>query len=129
MADTPYVFDKENFGGSANAMKIMFPGDVFDDQGYIAATDTGIFIAASKQQVLNITDKFGVHMTGVLSLSATPDQIYIAGGYWTLNPLLLTCIPSTSATPIPTLVASTPPLLASSDDLSSSLSDLEGGLV
>lgn len=40
-----------------------------------------------------------------------PDQISIGGGYWRLNPLLLSCVPSTTPTPVPVLVKSTPELL------------------
>jgi hypothetical protein len=40
-----------------------------------------------------------------------PDQISIGGGFWRFNPMLLSCVPSTTPTPIPVLVRSTPELL------------------
>ena len=44
-----------------------------------------------------------------------PDQISIGGGFWRLNPLLLSCVPSTTPTPVPMLVKSTPELLQAKD--------------
>ena len=63
-------------------------------------------------------------LSGQLSLSASPDQISFGGGYWRFNPLLLTCLPSTTPTPIPTLVKDTPNLFNGVTDLASSLSFL-----
>jgi len=53
------------------------------------------------------------------SFGHTPDQISFGGGYWRFNPLLLACLPSTTPTPIPTLVKDTPNLLDGADGLSS----------
>lgn len=124
MTSDNYVFDVDNQSKVDNPPKTLYAGDIFAGQPNITVTDDGIFIAASKTQVIAITEKFGIHMTGDISLSANPNQIYLGGGYWTLNPLLLSCLPSTSATPIPVLVKSSPLILNSQDSMSDCLSFL-----
>ena len=124
MTSDNFTFDVDNTSKSTNPPKVMYAGDIFSGQPNVAITDTGIFAAASKTQVLAITEAFGIHMTGDISLSAMPSQIYIGGGYWTLNPLLLSCLPSTSATPIPVLVKSKPLLLTKHKSLSDCLTFL-----
>lgn len=47
------------------------------------------------------------NINGPLSIMAFPQDIRI-GGLWTLNPALISTIPSTMATPIPTLVFTNP---------------------
>ncbi len=53
-----------------------------------------------------------------------PGQISIAGGYWRLNPMLLSCVPSTTPTPIPVLIRSTPELLQAKDAIGQALAFL-----
>jgi len=100
--------------------KVTYAGDVWEDQPYAAVTQDSILLSCSKEKgAMAMSEQFGITMTGPVSFSVMPDQITIGGGYWKLNPLLLSCIPSTTPTPIPTLVPTTPKLLISSDDLSS----------
>jgi len=57
-----------------------------------------------------------------LSLSMQPDKITI-GGMWKLNPQLMTCLPSTTVTPIPVLMF-TVPYLDKVKGIQSALRDL-----
>ena len=83
--------------------------------------------AAGSNNVIRVDPGFGIMMSGdQLSISAMPAQIYFGGGYWRFDPLLLTCLPSTTPTPIPTLVKDSPNLLAGASDLASSMKFLTG---
>jgi hypothetical protein len=124
MTSDNYNFDIDNTSKVSNPPKSIYAGDVFGDQPSLTVTDDGIYIAGSKTSVISVTEKYGVQLTGNISFSANPQQIYLAGGYWTLNPLLLSCLPSSSATPIPTLIKSTPLILSSQSGLTSCLSNL-----
>ena len=62
---------------------------------------------------------------GLPKSAQLPDPIFLGGGYWRLNPLLISCVPSTTPTPVPVLVKSTPALFAGSDAVSSALSYLK----
>lgn len=117
--------DLENSSGDLNQPKVIYAGDAYQGQSYIVVTDEGIILVGDKNNVINISPDFGVLLAGKLSLSAMPDQISIGGGYWRFNPLLTSCVPSTTPTPIPTLVQATPELLRSS----SSISDCESNLL
>lgn len=59
-------------------------------------------------------------VNGPLNIMAFPQDIRI-GGLWTLNPILISTIPSTMATPVPTLVF-TNPGMEFMKDISSTLS-------
>jgi hypothetical protein len=128
MPITEQPYDLQNFNNTIDPIKVLHAGDVWNGQPCISLSDDGVKISGSLDQTISVTDKFGVYLSGQISLSATPDKILIGGGYWTLNPLLLTCIPSTSPTPIPTLVPNIPPLLQSQSDIASICSSLESGL-
>lgn len=106
--------------------KVTYAGDVYDGQPYVAVTQDGVSIStgAQKTNAIAISDKFGTTIGGLLSLSMMPDQISIGGGYWRLNPLLLSCIPSTTPTPIPTLIKAIPRLLQAKNDLEGSVSGM-----
>lgn len=99
--------------------KVTYAGDVWESQPYIAVQQDSINISASKSNGIGLSDKFGTTIGGPISFSTMPDQISIGGGYWKLNPLLLSCVPSTTPTPVPVLVKTTPKLLSASSDLSS----------
>lgn len=57
-----------------------------------------------------VVNKFGTTIDGKIHLAQDPNNIRI-GGFWTLNNELLTCLPSTLYTPIPTLVYDEPPAI------------------
>lgn len=119
------VLDLENAAGSPNQPKVLYAGDSYQGQPYIVITEDQIIIVGDKNNAINVNPDFGVLLSGKLSLSAMPDQISIGGGYWRFNPLLTSCVPSTTPTPIPTFVQATPELLRSS----SGISDCESSLL
>lgn len=121
-----YVFDLDNESKVENPPKIFYAGDAFNGQPYITVTEDGIFIAGNKKQVFNITPDYGLQLTGNISLATTPENISI-GGYWSLNPVLLSCLPSTSATPIPVLIQNTPPIVKNKSSLDDALSFISSG--
>lgn len=126
MADlTQLVHDLENFLGRL-APRALFAGDAYAGQPAVVVTEDEIVLAGSKSNVVRVDPEFGVSLSGKLSLAAMPDQISIGGGYWRLNPLLLTCIPSTTPTPVPVLVKSQPELLEGQDHLDGAESFLMG---
>ena len=131
MSSASLIYDLENQSGVYRKQpKMLYAGDHYEGQPTIAVTEDEVVIAGDSNNALRVDPDFGVLLSGQLSLSATPDQISFGGGYWRLNPLLLTCLPSTTPTPIPTLVKSTPQLLEGKEALASimgfltSLSDI-----
>lgn len=125
MALDPLLIDTENRQDpTALQTKVIYAGDEWNGQPYVSIAEDTINLSASKEQAIAISDKFGITIGGKLSLSMMPDQISIGGGYYRFNPLLLSLIPSTTPTPIPTLVKDTPRLLKASADVQSSVSGL-----
>lgn len=61
----------------------------------------------SPEHAFYTSKEFGNIIKGPLSVTAAPQQIRIHG-FWTLNPLLLSMVPSTIITPVPTLVFNPP---------------------
>lgn len=122
--DPQLLHDLENKAGG-RALKVLFAGDEYEGQPYLIVTEDGVILVGDSTQVVNVSPDFGVMLSGKISLSAMPDQISIGGGYWRLNPLLLSCIPSTTPTPIPTLVKADPELLRAKSDISDSLDFLK----
>jgi hypothetical protein len=88
--------DLENTSGALNQPKIIYAGDAYQGQPYIVVTEDNIILVGDSNNVINVGPDFGVLLSGKLSLSAMPDQIAIGGGYWRLNPLLTSCVPSTT---------------------------------
>lgn len=107
MAVRELIHDLENFLGRL-APKALFAGDAFQGQPAMIVTEDEIVLSGDKTTLVRVQPD-GVQLSGNIALTATPEQIAIAS-YWRLNPLLLTCLASTTPTPIPTLVKSTPPL-------------------
>lgn len=108
---TKLVHDLENFLGKL-APKAWFAGESYNGQPSIVVAQDEIVLAGNATTAIRVSPSFGVQLAGPISLSAMPDQIAVGGGYWRLNPLLLSCLPSTTPTPIPVLVKSKPALLA-----------------
>lgn len=80
------------------------------------ATDTGTaqLYVAEKKATMTVEDngfavsEAGIVLAGRTHLTRTPEEIRV-GGFWVLNPHLLTTLPSTLYTPIQTLIYSDPP--------------------
>lgn len=125
MSTSPLTLDVDARQKSTDLQpKSMYAGDAYTDQPYIVVEGQAIHLTVSKTNSIDMSDKFGTTIGGLLSLSMMPDQISIGGGYWRLNPLLLSCLPSTTPTPIPTLVKDTPRLVKAQQDISDSVSGL-----
>lgn len=125
MANDPLIIDTDNREDTKPLQsKTIYAGDAWEGQPYVAVLEDSILLAASKTSGIAISDKFGVTIGGKLSLSTPPDQIQIGGGYWTFNPLILSCLPSTTPTPIPMLVKSTPRLLTAQSDVKGAVDNL-----
>lgn len=121
MANDPLIVDTENRQNpKALQPKVTYAGDEWEGQPYLAVTEEGLNLVADKTHGLVIDTKFGITVGGNFSFSMMPDQISLGGGYYRLNPLLISCIPSTTPTPIPTLVKDIPNLLKAKDDVQSS---------
>lgn len=121
----PLVIDTENRQNpKALQPKVIYAGDSWNGQPYVSVEEDSISVSASKLSGISMSEKFGVTIGGRMSFSAMPDQISIGGGYWRLNPLLLSCVASTTPTPIPVLVKATPRLLSAKSDSESVLSSL-----
>jgi len=108
------VHDLENFLGKLTP-KAWFAGAEYRGQPAVIVTQDEIVLAGNKSNVVRVSPQFGVQLAGPISFTATPDQIAIGGGYWRFNPLLLTCLPSTTPTPIPVLIKSQPALMEGKD--------------
>lgn len=125
MANDPLIIDTDNRQDSKPLQpKTTYAGDAWEGQPYTSITEDSIIIAASKLAGIAISDKFGITLGGKLSLASAPDQIQIGGGYWTFNPLILSCLPSTTPTPIPMLIKSTPRLLQAKGDAEGAVANM-----
>ena len=125
MSSQSLVYDLENQDGTYELQpKSLYAGDSYQGQPSVAVTEDEIILVGDSNNVIRVDPDFGVLLSGNLSLSAMPQQVSFGGGYYRLNPLLLTCLPSTTPTPIPTLVKDTPNLLTGSDTLASCMSFL-----
>jgi hypothetical protein len=78
--------------------RLLHGGDQWTGQPYGLFDDDGIELAAGNGQRPNcgigITPDYGTQITGPMSFSEMPQNISFGGGYWRLNPLLLTCMGS-----------------------------------
>jgi hypothetical protein len=115
--------------------KLIYAGNIplGDDstgigQPYFIVAEDYIAVVGSSSKVIGMSPKYGIGLQGPISLAANPDQISLSGGYWRINPLVLSTLPSTSATPIPWLVKATPAILQGSNDLASIVSSVESAL-
>ena len=107
---TTLAHDIENAAGVPLQPKTVYAGDVYQGQPCVVVAQDEINIVGDENTAIHLDPIFGVLLSGKLSLSAMPDEISIGGGYWRLNPMLVSCVPSTTPTPIPVLVQSTPEL-------------------
>lgn len=103
--------------------KIIFAGDQWEDgMPYVLITEDAIVIMGDKHMAINASKEFGTLISGKVSLSAMPNQISFCGGYWRLNPQLLSTVPSTTPTPVPWLVKAIPELFRGREGVQNALS-------
>lgn len=125
MSSNPLLIDVEGRQPTSVLQpKVTYAGDEWGDQPYTAVQQDSINLVAGKTSGIAMSDQFGVTIGGKLSISMMPNQISMGGGYWRVNPLILSCVPSTTPTPIPFLIKDTPRLLQAASDISSSLGSL-----
>lgn len=86
--------------------KVRFFGMPDAKETFAYASGTSVGLVGSKQMNINVSNK-GISMNGPVSIGATPENIRI-GVFWTLNPLLMSTVPSTMITPIPTFIFNPP---------------------
>jgi len=106
--------------------KVIHAGERYVGQPYQYFGDSEIRISAGRTNGITIDDLFGVTIQGPISLSEMPENISIGGGYWRINPMVLTGVASSAATPVPWLVPSDPNLVKQKKNLKKILSQVEG---
>ena len=101
--------------------RLLHSGDEWTGQPYVYCDDEGIEIAAGDSdrgdKGITVTSEFGTQITGPMSFAEMPQNMSFGCGYWRLNPMVLTCIGSSAAMPVPMLVYETPNLLKSAGDM------------
>lgn len=97
--------------------KVFHAGEKYIGQPYLVLTQDDIRLSAGLNNGLTVDNLFGTTIQGPISLSETPDHISVGGGYWRINPLVMTCIGSSAATPVPWLVKSEPNLVKQKKNL------------
>lgn len=110
---------------SAKQPKIIYAGDQYDGQPFLIVSEEDIALVGDKKNVISVNPTFGVLLGGRVSISSLPDQTSYGGGFWRVNPLVLSTVPSTTPTPVPWLVKDTPELLKAKKDVKSSVNYIE----
>ena len=121
--------DPEGLETNETTIKLLYAGtgstgdaSLGPGQSYILIKEDVLALVANQDNAISVSQDVGVTLTGPISLSAMPDQITIGGGYWKINPLVLSGLPSTTATPIPWVIPTTPKLTKGSTELFSAIS-------
>ena len=132
MSTTPdplSFLDLEGFANPTSGEPRFFhSGDEFTGQPYVLIDDEGVNLVGDRKNLISVDPGNGVLLAGDVSLSTMPDHLAFAGGYFRLNPLVLSTLPSTTPTPIPMLIKSTPKLLQGLSGQSSILGSLQSSL-
>lgn len=102
--------------------KVLHAGQQYNGQPYIYIDENGIQFYGDEKKVISLSSEFGIALSGLISFAAMPEQISFGGGYWRINPQVLSCVPSTTPTPVPWLVKAEPRLTKGSKDIASSVS-------
>lgn len=105
--------------------KLIHSGTDWVGQPYVYTDQSTIALSAKTGEGILVDNDFGIAISGSLSIFESLENIHFGGGYFTVNPLQLECIGSSSAFPIPFLIPSTPRLLSSAATVSSSVSNLQ----
>lgn len=87
---------------------LIHPGEEADDRpGLHINQDTAVLYSPEGTRAVSVTREDGVSILGPLTIQTMPEQVRFAG-LWTVNPLVITSLPSTIYTPVPWL-QQTPP--------------------
>lgn len=123
MADDPMVIDLECMGEQAQKKqpKVIYAGDAYEDQPVFVITEDFISLVGDPTDVIAVSQKYGITLSGRISLSCLPNQLSFGGGFWRLDPRHLSTLASTTPTPIPLLVKSKPLLFSGQEEVSDSL--------
>jgi hypothetical protein len=110
---------EEQFDETHNVL--LQAGAECDGQPYLFMDDESVSIVAGESdrpdRGISVTHIFGTQITGPMSFAEMPENISFGCGYWRLNPLVLTCIGSSAAMPVPMLVYGAPRILAAAQDM------------
>lgn len=108
--------------------KVLHAGDNYVGQPYLIITENSIIVCGDLNHGIVVTPDFGIGLVGPISLTTSPDQVSFCGGYWRINPMVLSCVGSSAAMPVPWLVPGTPDLIQASQDMQSAVSGMENYL-
>jgi hypothetical protein len=107
--------------------RVLQAGEEDAGQPYLLMTGQDIRMSAGTKNGISIDETFGTTIQGPISLSEAPENISFCGGYWRLNPMVLTGVASSAATPVPMLVNAKPKLMEAKKGMSGVLGGLMGG--
>jgi len=105
--------------------KLIHSGTDWVGQPYVYTDDNSVALRSKTGQGLLIDNVFGISLSGPLSIFESLENVHFAGGYFTINPVLLEGIGSSAAVPMPFLVPDTPRLLSAASTVSSSVAALQ----
>lgn len=99
------------------APKTLHAGEAWDGQPYLCVTEDAAILSGQLGKGIITDDRFGTTIQGPLSLSEAPEYVSFGGGFWRVNPAVLSCIGSSAAMNIPWLVHDDPELLKGHQDI------------
>ena len=105
--------------------KLLHAGDEYVGQPYLLVTDQAVALIGTPNSGGVADAPFGIGLHGRLSITEAPDRVSFAGGYWRINPMVLSCIGSSAALPVPWLIPSTPELIKAAKDMKALVQKVE----
>lgn len=105
--------------------KLIHSGTDWVGQPYIFTDESSVALRSKTGQGVLVDNVFGTTISGPIAMFESLENIHFGGGYWTMNPVQIECIGSSSAIPIPTLVPSIPRLLSAASTVSNSVAALK----
>jgi hypothetical protein len=95
-----YSMQQESISGKT------LKSDMPDAQAFITVSENDISFCPTEYTGVKV-DEGGTKMLGKFSLNSSFDDFSI-GGLWQLNPIQMSYVPSTAATPVPTFLPANP---------------------
>ena len=100
---------------------LLHAGAEWTGQPYAFMDDESVSLVAGENdrpdRGITVTHKFGTQISGPMSFAEMPENMSFGCGYWRLNPMVLCCIGSSAALPVPMLVYGAPRILAAARDM------------